>query len=130
MLSKYSLRTTSKEKFIDITGEVQQTVFKSGIRDGICVVYVPHTTAGVTINENVDPTVRSDILEGLQRMVPNSGNYQHLEGNSPAHIKASLIGVSIQVPVASGKLKLGKWQGIFFSEFDGPRTREYLVKVL
>ncbi|MDP7420446.1 MAG: secondary thiamine-phosphate synthase enzyme YjbQ [bacterium] len=130
MLSKYSLRTTSKEKFIDITGEVQQTVFKSGIRDGICVVYVPHTTAGVTINENVDPTVRSDILEGLQRMVPNSGNYQHLEGNSPAHIKASLIGVSIQVPVASGKLKLGQWQGIFFSEFDGPRTREYLVKVL
>jgi secondary thiamine-phosphate synthase enzyme len=124
------IRTRSGEEIVDLTSEVQGVVVSSGIKDGLCVVFVPHTTAGVTINENADPDVRADILTALRRAVPDSLPYAHSEGNSPAHIKASLIGSSVTVIVEGGRLRLGTWQGIQFCEFDGPRSRKLYVQVL
>lgn len=123
------ISTTSRTELLDITGEVQKAVAESGVRDGVCHVYVPHTTAGITINENADPSVRQDILTELNKIVPFQDNYKHLEGNAAAHIKASLVGNSETILVEAGKLLLGTWQGIFFCEFDGPRSRRVIVKV-
>jgi len=124
------IRTRSGEEIVDLTSEVQGVVVSSGIKDGLCVVFVPHTTAAVTINENADPNVRADILTALRRAVPDSLPYAHSEGNSPAHIKASLIGSSVTVIVEAGRLLLGTWQGIQFCEFDGPRSRKLYIQVL
>ena len=129
-MKKFDVQTGSKEVFVDITRQVEEEVRKSDIRSGICLVYVPHTTAAVTINENADPTVRQDILMTLRKAVPDSVPYAHAEGNSPAHVKSSLVGSSITIPIEEGKLVLGTWQGVFFCEFDGPRRRQVYVKLL
>ena len=118
-----------REEMIDLTLEIAKIVTASGIRNGLCTVFVPHTTAGVTINENSDPDVKADILMVLRHAVPDSFPYAHSEGNSTAHVKASLVGSSVSVIVADGRLQLGTWQGICLCEFDGPRTRKVWVKV-
>jgi secondary thiamine-phosphate synthase enzyme len=124
------LNTRNQTEFIDITTMVRQCVTDSGIKDGICVVYIPHTTAGVTINESADPAVIVDITKEINKIIPFHDNYKHMEGNSAAHIKSSLFGISTQVPVKNGSLTLGTWQGIFFCEFDGPRHRSFYVQLL
>ncbi len=121
--------TSQQVQFLDITSRVQEMVDETGIKDGLVMVYVPHTTAGITINENADPSVRHDIIMQLDKIVPQRGNYTHAEGNSPAHIKASIMGSSVMVIVVEGRLNLGTWQGIFFCEFDGPRSRKVQIKV-
>ncbi|NLG82018.1 MAG: YjbQ family protein [Bacilli bacterium] len=126
----HQLRTTKPQEFIDITDIVATDVRNSNIKDGIVVVYVPHTTAGVTINENADSDVVRDIINTLEKVYPVRGDYRHLEGNSHAHIKASLIGSSCTVIIKEGRLLLGTWQGIYFCEFDGPRQREFYVKII
>lgn len=128
----YTIDINSRERIqaIDITPEVSRLVADSGVGDGICHLYVPHTTAAVTINESADPAVAVDILGGLARLAPSDRPYLHREGNSDAHIKSTLVGVSQSVPVAGGRLLLGTWQGIFFCEFDGPRKRKIFVKVI
>lgn len=125
-----TIKTHARTEMIDITRQVQKAIDESGLQEGICMVYVPHTTAGVTINEAADPSVREDILMVLNQMVPWNAAYQHAEGNSPAHVKASLMGASEMVQVTGGRLVLGTWQGIFFCEFDGPRTRELNITLL
>ncbi len=122
--------TTSHNEMIDITEKVRSLVKKSGVKEGLCVVYVPHTTAAVTINENADPSVRHDILATLNKIVPWNDRYTHLEGNAAAHIKAATMGSDRTVLVHNGDLVLGTWQGIFFCEFDGPRTRRVFVEVI
>lgn len=122
-----AIHTSEREDLIDITAQVQQAVNETGIKKGICYVYVPHTTAGVIINESADPSVKEDILMTLRKIVPDSLPYRHAEGNSPAHVKSTLVGSSISVIVDKGTLALGTWQGIFFCEFDGPRTRKLYV---
>jgi secondary thiamine-phosphate synthase enzyme len=122
------VKTQAREELVDITARVRQELASSGVKDGICYVYVPHTTAAVTINESADPSVREDILLTLQKIVPDSLPYKHSEGNSPAHVKASLIGSSVKIIVEEGRLSLGTWQGIFFCEFDGPRNRKVYIK--
>jgi secondary thiamine-phosphate synthase enzyme len=129
-MKKFDVQTGSKEVFVDITRQVEEEVRKSDIKSGICVVYVPHTTAAVTINENADPTVRQDLLMSLRKAVPDSLPYAHAEGNSPAHVKSSLVGASITIPIEDGRLVLGTWQGVFFCEFDGPRHRHVYVQLL
>jgi secondary thiamine-phosphate synthase enzyme len=124
-----NVKTGSRTEFLNITLKVQQVVKDSGVKSGICYVYVPHTTAAVTINEGADPSVVKDILSELNRVIPRSNNYLHMEGNSDAHIKTSLIGSSETVIVEGGKLQLGTWQAIFFCDFDGPRDRQVIVKV-
>ncbi len=119
-----SLRSSCKEEAIDITDLVNQVIKGSGIKEGICFLFVPHTTAALFVNEGYDPSVVKDILSSLSKLVPAEGNYAHLEGNSPAHIKSSLMGVSLLLPIEGGKLSLGRWQSVFFVEFDGPRQRE------
>jgi secondary thiamine-phosphate synthase enzyme len=114
---------------VDITSSVQKEVSKSGITEGLCTVYVPHTTAGITINEGADPDVCHDILTKLNEMVPAHGRYRHTEGNADSHIKASLMGSSVTVIVENGRLVLGTWQKIFFCEFDGPRSRKIYMKI-
>ena len=123
------VQTQSREAMIDLTSRVRDVVSSSNIKEGICLVYVPHTTAGITINENADPCVGTDIISSLEKVVLDSWPYAHSEGNSPAHVKASLIGSSIQTIVENGHLVLGTWQGIFFCEFDGPRKRKVYVKI-
>ena len=125
-----TVKTHSRTEFIDITSDVQAVVKTAGIDSGICMVYVPHTTAAVTINENADPSVPSDILMILNKIVPWQDDYRHLEGNSPAHVKCSLVGASELVAVENRRLVLGTWQGIFFCEFDGPRTRKVHVQLM
>jgi secondary thiamine-phosphate synthase enzyme len=125
-----SVKTHSRTEFVDITTEVQAAVASAGFQDGLCLLYVPHTTAAVTINESADPSVRSDILMVLNDLIPWEADYRHLEGNSPAHVKSSLVGASEMVAVEKGRLVLGTWQGIFFCEFDGPRSRRLLVKLM
>jgi len=125
-----SIRTSSRSDLKNITGEVAAVVSATGVSQGVCVVFVAHTTAGVTINENADPAVRDDIETALDRMVPWNGPYRHSEGNSAAHLKATLVGSSVTIPVSEGHLALGTWQGVFFCEFDGPRTRHVYVQVL
>jgi len=123
------ISTTSRTELLDVTSEVQKAVAESGVRDGVCHIYVPHTTAGITINENVDPSVRQDILMELDKIVPLQDNYRHLEGNAAAHIKVSMVGSSQTILVEAGQLLLGTWQGIFFCEFDGPRSRRVITRV-
>ncbi|MEW5909063.1 MAG: secondary thiamine-phosphate synthase enzyme YjbQ [Thermodesulfobacteriota bacterium] len=129
-----TVKTKAKTELIDITSLVQThintLIRESGITDGLCMLFVPHTTAAITINESADPSVREDILTVLNEMVPWNGSFRHLEGNSPAHIKATLIGASELVAIENGRLVLGTWQGIFFCEFDGPRNRKLHVKLL
>ena len=124
------IRTTQRTEFVAVTDRVQSAVEESGVQDGLCILYVPHTTAAVTINENADPSVQADIISALKKIIPDSWPYKHLEGNSPAHIKASLIGSSVAIIIEGGDLVLGTWQGIFFCEFDGPRNRRVYVKVI
>jgi len=124
-----TLESRRREEFIKITDAVQKAVTDLGVKEGLCVVFVPHTTAGVTINENADPDVQRDMLLAIQKIVPGDLDYRHGEGNSPAHLKSSLLGCSQQVLVEGGRLALGMWQGIYFCEFDGPRTRKIYVKV-
>ncbi len=130
MIYKLNIKTHSREEFQDITDRVNDVVNQSGVENGICIVYVPHTTAGVTINEHADPDVVADIITRLDAAVPYQANYRHGEGNSAAHIKASLIGTSSALMVQSGELALGTWQGVFFCEFDGPRNREVMIKIM
>jgi len=129
MLS-FSLNTNSQIDFVKIDFQIQKIISENNMQNGICCVYIPHTTAAVTINEGADPSVMRDIEMELNKIVPLQDNYSHLEGNSAAHIKASLIGSSVNIIVENGQLKLGTWQSIFFCEFDGPRRRTVWVKVL
>ncbi len=124
------ISTTSRKEMVDITDKINRLVSLSGLKNGHCVVFVPHTTAGITINENADPSVRSDILTALSKAVPDNLPYRHGEGNSPAHVKASIMGPSVTVMIEEGKLKLGTWQGIYFCEFDGPRSRKVYLSFL
>jgi secondary thiamine-phosphate synthase enzyme len=125
------VRSTQREQWILITPQVQAAVREARLREGACLVFVPHTTAAVTINENADPDVGEDLLMGLARLVPRSAwPFRHSEGNSDAHLKSSLIGCSIMVPVRDGRLELGTWQGIYFGEFDGPRHRQCHIQFL
>ena len=126
-MTKFTVRTNARCEMIDITDKVATFVRESGLQDGICHVFVPHTTAAMTINENADPDVPRDILDSLDRVVPLSNRYRHTEGNAAAHVKASLLGASQTVFVEKGRLVLGTWQSLFFCEFDGPRTREVWV---
>jgi len=125
-----SIKTRAKEELIDITHEVKSAVRDSKIKNGVCIVFVPHTTAGITINENADPDVKADLLMGFGKMVPDSLPWQHAEGNSPGHVKAALVGSSVQIVIEGGDLELGTWQGIYFCEFDGPRQRSIFVEIL
>lgn len=125
-----SVKTSQQTEFVDITDQVQAAVSESGMKNGLCMVFVPHTTAAVTINESADPAVRSDIVRVLNSMVPWEADYRHLEGNSPAHIKSTLVGASEMIAVENGKLVLGTWQGIFFCEFDGPRNRKVRITLI
>ena len=122
--------THCRTELLPITSQVEQAVLHSGIREGQCTVYVPHTTAGVTINEQADPDVASDIIAFLNRLVPKDPRFLHAEGNSDAHIKALLTGNSVTIPIRAGRLALGTWQGIYFAEFDGPRQRSFSVSCL
>ncbi|BAF59167.1 uncharacterized conserved protein [Pelotomaculum thermopropionicum SI] len=124
------LSTSKSTQMVDITGEVERIVSQSGVKEGTCHLFTPHTTAGLTINENADPTVTADILMELNKIIPFDDGYRHTEGNSAAHIKSSLVGVSLSVFVTGGRLLLGTWQGLYFCEFDGPRRRKVLVKVV
>jgi secondary thiamine-phosphate synthase enzyme len=125
-----NIETHERVQFVDVTGQVAREVATSGVRRGAVLVYVPHTTAGVTINENADPSVRRDLQTALERLVPADLPFSHREGNADAHVKASLVGSSVVVPVEDGSLALGTWQGIFFAEFDGPRRRRLVVRML
>ena len=125
-----TLKTHSQTELIDITTDVSQRVRQSGIEEGLCLLYVPHTTAAVTINESADPSVKSDILMILNQIVPWEAKYRHMEGNSPAHVKSTMVGASELVAIENHALVLGTWQGIFFCEFDGPRTRKISVRFL
>lgn len=129
MLSSFEL-STPKTGFIKITREVQQIVEESGVKEGICVVYCPHTTAGVTINENADPDVVRDLTLALNTISPDRAEYRHAEGNSAAHVKTLLTGNSITLIISHGRLALGTWQGIYFAEYDGPRNRNVLIKII
>jgi len=124
------VKTQAKTELIDITSKISQLVQQSDIEKGICMLYVPHTTAAVTINESADPSVKSDILMILNQIVPWEAKYRHMEGNSPAHVKSSMVGASELVAIENRSLVLGTWQGIFFCEFDGPRTRKVHVRIL
>jgi len=127
-MEKISLRTTKRNEIIDLTKGIKSLVENSGVKNGICVVFCMHTTAGITINENHDPSVKTDILYSLEKISPVYKEFRHSEGNSDAHVKASLMGCSISLIIKDGKLLLGQWQGIFFCEFDGPRNREICVE--
>jgi secondary thiamine-phosphate synthase enzyme len=124
-----SVKTGSRTEMKDITGSVQKEVSKTGVTEGTCTVYVPHTTAGITINEGADPAVCDDIVFKLNQLVPRDAGYRHMEGNADSHIKASMMGSSVSVLVENGHLVLGTWQKIFFCDFDGPRTRKVYVKI-
>lgn len=125
-----TVKTSAQTELIDITAEIQSAIKAQNFSDGICMLYVPHTTAGITINESADPSVRRDILMVLNQMVPWKANYRHMEGNSPAHVKSSLMGASGLLAVENGTMVLGTWQGIFYCEFDGPRTRKLHIKFI
>ena len=129
MLKTISVKTSAQTEMVDVTSQVQSELAKSGIKDGRLTLYVPHTTAAITINEGADPAVKADILMVLNQIVPWKANYKHMEGNSPAHVKASLIGSAETVIVSGGRLVLGTWQRVFFCEFDGPRNRKLHLQV-
>jgi len=127
---RIDVRTMKHTQMLDITGEVQRAVTQSGVKDGICVVFVPHTTAAVTINENADPDVVRDFTAEINKIVPWEDGYHHMEGNSAAHLKSSMIGFSEHIIIEDGRLVLGTWQGIYFCEYDGPRSRKVFVKII
>ncbi len=129
MLKEFSIRTNRQVEFVKLTGQIQKLLDESGVQEGICHIYIPHTTAGITINEGADPDVVRDMTMELNKIVPFEDGYRHAEGNSAAHIKASMMGSSAAVMIENGKLVLGTWQAIFFCEFDGPRTRRVLVRI-
>lgn len=129
MKKSFNISTARRSQLIDITATVQDFVRQCEVSDGVCIVFVPHTTAGITINENADPSVKDDIVTKLTDLLPREDNYRHAEGNSDAHIKASLTGSSVTILIEKGRLILGTWQGIMFCEYDGPRQRHYIVKV-
>lgn len=130
MLKRLEVQTTSRVQLVDVTSQVKNFLRVEGIPSGILTLYVPHTTCGITINENADPSVKEDIISVLARLIPYGADYRHAEGNSDAHIKASLLGSSVMAIVESGSLVLGTWQGIFLAEFDGPRKRSIIMKVI
>ena len=129
-MKRWTLNTRERTEFVDVTDRVAGAVADTGLARGVATAYVPHTTAGITINENADPSVVSDMIGTLERMVPWAGPYRHAEGNAAAHIKAALLGSSVQIPFEDGRLCLGTWQGVYFCEFDGPRVRELWVQIL
>jgi len=131
MLFKHTIKTTKREELVDITSFVVSSVKKSGIKEGIAIVYIPHTTAGILINENADPSVKSDILHKIGKMIPQNENfYEHSEGNSDSHLKSTLFNPTLTLIITEGKLLLGTWQGVYFCEFDGPRNRSFFVKII
>ena len=130
MLSRFNVRTGARSELLNITHQVQDAVNASGMKSGLCQVYISHTTAGVTINENADPDVKTDMINILEKIVPWRDGYRHMEGNSAAHLKSSMMGFSVSVPIDNGSLVLGTWQSIYFCEFDGPRTRNVFVTVI
>ncbi|NVL91089.1 MAG: YjbQ family protein [Desulfobacterales bacterium] len=130
MKKALTVKTNSKTEFIEITRDIEEAIQSERVDDGVCMLFVPHTTAAITINESADPNVKSDILMVLNKVVPWKEAYRHLEGNSPAHIKSSIIGASEVIAVEGGRLKLGTWQGVFFCEFDGPRSRTVHIRLL
>lgn len=127
---KYKIKTTKPQELINITSLIVEEISKKNVQDGIAVVFIPHTTAGITINENADPDVVFDILSDLNKVFPEKKEHRHFEGNSHAHIKASLCGSSVTTIIENGRLKLGTWQGIYFCEFDGPRNRNVYIKII
>lgn len=130
IIMEHIIKTNKEDQMLNITHLIEQDVQKSQIKNGIVVVFVPHTTAGVTINESYDPDVVTDMLSTLRRLVPIDPNYFHLEGNSHSHVKATIFGSSCTIIIENGELKLGTWQGVFFGEFDGPRTRRFFTKII
>jgi secondary thiamine-phosphate synthase enzyme len=131
MWKRLDVKTSAPEELVDITAQVERAVLATGIQEGACLVYSPHTTGGITINENADPDVKSDMIHAITSLVPlRDPAYRHAEGNSAAHVKASMMGFSTYLPVESGRLSLGRWQGVYFCEFDGPRQRQVLVSVV
>ena len=130
MIERITVMTRGRQRLEDVTRLVNETITRSGVVDGLCHLFVPHTTAGILINENDDPAVLRDILERLEALVPQEGRYHHLEGNAHAHIKTSIVGNSLALPVIDGRLALGRWQGVFMAEFDGPRDRALVVTVV
>lgn len=130
MLKELNIKTGARTEFKDISSHIQKVIRESGIEKGICYIYVPHTTAGIIINEGADPSVQRDIQKTLEKLIPFKGDYSHAEGNSPAHIKSVLTGTSQTIIIDGGKLLLGTWQSVFFCEFDGPRSRRVIVKVI
>jgi secondary thiamine-phosphate synthase enzyme len=130
LLRTLEVKTAQRTQLVDITAEVTKLVADSGVRHGVCHLYVPHATAGLTVNESDDPDVARDIQTTLDRLVPKAGPYQHWEGNADSHIKSTLTGVSQTIPIEEARLMLGRWQGIFFCEFDGPRNRQVCVKII
>jgi secondary thiamine-phosphate synthase enzyme len=130
MVRYINVKTKTRMEFVDITGLVQDSVKDAGYNDGVCYLYVPHTTAGITINEGADPSVQRDILNTLSRLIPHEAHYAHREGNADAHVKSTLVGSSVHVIIDDGKLLLGTWQAVFFCEFDGPRHRRIAIKFL
>ena len=129
-MKNFSVQTNQRTEMLDITHYIRNAVDNGKVKNGVCCIFVPHTTAAVTINENADPDVPKDILMQLEKVIPHDTNYRHSEGNSDAHIKASLIGSSETIIIEDGRLVLGTWQSVFFCEFDGPRNRKFCVKIL
>lgn len=130
MIYTFEVKTRSRTELVDITSEVEEVIKKSGIESGVCMLYIPHTTAAITVNENYDPSVGDDISSTLSRLIPHSSHYAHTEGNADAHIKAAIVGSSRTVFFENSKIVFGTWQGIFFCEFDGPRTRKVFIKII
>lgn len=130
MMERITVKTTRRQEFVEITHLIEDAVGKVGVKSGVCYIYVPHTTCGLTINENADPSVKADILSKLEKLVPENDRYSHSEGNSDAHIKSSILGHSLSVIIEDGLLQLGTWQGIFLCEFDGPRIRQVWIKII
>ena len=130
MLERIEIESSKRIELLDITGQINALIQKTGVRDGICFLQVPHTTAGITINENADPDVSHDILELTSRLIPENDDYAHLEGNSDSHIKSSLFGTTLNLIINDGKLLVGRWQCVYFCEFDGPRSRTLHIKII
>ncbi|MGJ8455264.1 secondary thiamine-phosphate synthase enzyme YjbQ [Pseudothermotoga sp. U03pept] len=129
-MRNFTVKSSQREQLLDISHDVQRLVDESNVKEGICLIFVPHTTAAITINEGADSSVAVDLLDKLSDLIPRNQDYKHLEGNADAHIKATLVGSSLALPISNGKLTLGTWQRVFFCEFDGPRVRTVLVQIL
>ncbi|MBM7558300.1 secondary thiamine-phosphate synthase enzyme YjbQ [Marinitoga litoralis] len=130
MLKEFTLNTSSRSEFIDITNEIRSFVKESKVKEGIAIIHIPHTTAGVTINENADPSVKRDMKQFINKLIPEEPYFTHLEGNSDSHIKSTLVGPSLTLIITNNDILLGTWQGIYFCEFDGPRRRKFFVKII